>query len=109
MRRASEEEHEELVHEELEEQLRIDLLAGNRYRGQRQSPHLQECSLVHQARVREPVATRKSPRRWRRKKRQKSWGTRTIFLMTTTWRSQDMTLTCSRGARKMTSRLCKVR
>jgi hypothetical protein len=41
LRRASEQEHGEFVGEEAEEQRRIDLSAGSRYRGQ-QSLHLQE-------------------------------------------------------------------
>jgi hypothetical protein len=51
LRRASEEEHGEFVGEEAEEQRGIDLSAGSRYRGQHQSPHLQEGSLVLQGRI----------------------------------------------------------
>jgi hypothetical protein len=63
LRRASEQEHGELVGEEAEEQRGIDLSAGNQYRGQHQLLHLQEGSLVLQGRVRGPAAQRKSPRR----------------------------------------------
>jgi hypothetical protein len=46
LRRGPEQEHGEFVGEEAEEQRRIDLLVGSRYRGQQQSLHLQEGSLV---------------------------------------------------------------
>jgi hypothetical protein len=51
LRRGPEQEHGELVGEEAEEQQRIDLSAGSRYRGQQQSLHLQKGSLVLQGRV----------------------------------------------------------
>jgi hypothetical protein len=65
LRRASEQEHGELVGEEADEQRGIDLLAGSRYRGQYQFPHLQEGSLVLQVRIRRPAALWRSPRRRR--------------------------------------------
>jgi hypothetical protein len=51
LRRGLEQEHGEFVGEEAEEQRQIDLSAGSRYRGQQQSLHLQEGSLVLQGRV----------------------------------------------------------
>jgi hypothetical protein len=65
LRRASEQEHGEFVGKEKEEQRGIDLSAGSRYRGQKQSIHLQEGSLVLQGRVRGPAVPWSSPRRWR--------------------------------------------
>jgi hypothetical protein len=115
LRTASEQEQGELVGEEADEQRGIDLLVGSRYRGQHQSPHLQEGSLVLQGRVRGPAVPRRSPRRRRGRRRrrgqrrERTRRTCTIFQMTTTRRSQDMTPTYSRSAGKMTSRLHEVR
>jgi hypothetical protein len=115
LRGGPEQEHGKFEGEEAEEQRRIDLSAGSRYRGQQESLHLQEGSLVLQGRVRGPAALWRSPRRRRERRRrkgqrrQRSRRTRTIFQMTTTRRSQDMTPTCSRSAGKMTFRLRGVR